>query len=153
MPRRLIEALLAVALVGLAMLLIGPVAATMLTPGWLETADTRDWASMTFFLSVTATILLFASRLAFHRTRSARGLLRSFDWWAVAALCLAGTVGAAVASHWTIALPGLLPIGAAVLLARRRAREERLVLVESDPPDLPPRASFTASKSSGPRPS
>ena len=152
MPRRLIEALLAVALVGLATLLIGPVAATMLTPGWLETANARDWASMAFFLSVAAVILLFAVRLAFHRTRSARGLLRSFDWWAVAALSLVGTVCAAVASYWTIALPGLLPIGAAVLLARRRARAERLVLIEPDPPELPPRASFTGGKPSGPRP-
>ena len=152
MPRRIIEALLALVLVGLAILLIGPVAATMLTPGWLETADVRDWASMSFFLSVAVVILLFASRLAFHRTRSVRGLLRSRDWWAIAALGLVGTVCAAVASHWTIALPGLLPVGAAALFARRRARAERLVLVESDPTELPPRASFTASKSSGSRP-
>lgn len=148
---RLIEALLAVALLGLATLLIGPVAATMLTPGWLETADARDWASMTFFLCVAAAFLLIALRLAFRGTRSARGTLRSRDWWALAALALFATVCAAVASHWTIALPGLLPIAATILLARRRARQERLVLVDADPSELPPRASFTGRQSSGPR--
>lgn len=150
MPRRLIELLLAVVLVGLATTLIGPVAATMLTPGWLETADTRDWASMTFFLCIAAALLLVGLRLVFRRTRPVRGVLRSHDWWAVAVLSLVTTVCAAIASHWTIALPGLLPIGVAVLLARRSARAERLVLVDSDPSDLPPRASFTGSKS-GPR--
>jgi drug/metabolite transporter (DMT)-like permease len=149
---RLIEALLAVALLGLATVLIGPVAATILTPGWVETADARDWASMTFFLCVAAAFLLIALRLAFRRTRSVRGTLRSRDWWALAALALFATVCAAVASHWTIALPGLLPIAAAILLARRRARQERLVLVDADPSELPPRASFTGRQSSGPRP-
>jgi hypothetical protein len=148
---RLIEALIAVALLGLATVLIGPVAATILTPGWVETADARDWASMTFFLCVAAAFLLIALRLAFRRTRSVRGVLRSRDWWAFAALALLATVCAAIASHWTIALPGLLPIGAAILLARRRARQERLVLVDSDPSELPPRASFTGRQSSGPR--
>jgi chromate transport protein ChrA len=151
LPGRLIEALLTLALVGLAILLIGPVAATMLTPGWIETADARDWASMTFFLCVAAAILLVALRLTFRRTRSVRGVLRSRDWWALAALAVLATVCAALASHWMIALPGLLPIGATVLMARRRARQERLVLVDSDSPDLPPRASFTARQSSGPR--
>ena len=152
MPRRLIELLLAVALIGIATILIGPVAATILTPGWLETADARDWASMTFFLCAAAALLLVALRLVFRRTRSVRGVLRSRDWWALAALALLATVCAAVASHWTIALPGLLPIGVAVLLARRRMRAERLVLVDSDPAELPPRAAFTTSKSSGSRP-
>jgi hypothetical protein len=152
MPRRLIKLLLGVALVGLAVILIGPVAATILTPGWIETAGARGWASMTFFLCAAAALLLVASRLVFRRTRSAGGVLHSSDWWALAALALLATVGAAIASHWTIALPGLLPIGVAALLARRRARAERLVLVDSDPAELPPRASFTASKSSGSRP-
>lgn len=151
MPRRLIEVLLAVALAGVATLVIEPVAATMLTPGWIETADARHWAGMTFFLCVAAAILLVAVRLAFRRTRSGRRVMRSHDWWALAALSLLASVCAAVASHWMIALPGLLPIGASVLLARRRARQERLVLVESDPSESPPRASFTTRQSSGPR--
>ena len=149
---RLIALLLALALVALAILVVAPVAATMLSPGWLETADARDWASMTFFLSVAAALLLVAFRLGFRRAGPTRGVIRSRDWWALAALALLATVSAAVASNWIIALPGILPIGAAVLLARRRARQERLVLVDSTPSELPPRASFTGRQPSGPRP-
>jgi hypothetical protein len=149
---RLIEVMLSIALLGLAIVVIGPVMATIFTPGWVEAADTRDWASMAFFLCVAVAFLLFALRLAFGRTRPPRGRLRSRDFWTLAGLALVATVCAAVASHWTIALPGLLPVAAAVLLARQRARQERLVLVESDNSDLPPRSSFTTSKSSGSRP-
>jgi hypothetical protein len=149
---RLIDVTLAVALLALATLMIGPVMATILTPGWLETADARDWASMTFFLCVAAVLLVFALRLAFRRTRSVRGVLRSGDWWALASLSLLATVCVAVASNWTISLPGLLPVGAAVLMARRRMRQERLVLLDSDALDRPPRASFTTGKSSGASP-
>jgi lysylphosphatidylglycerol synthetase-like protein (DUF2156 family) len=149
---RLIEALLALVLVGLAIVLIGQVAGTTLTPGWIEDADGRDWASMAFFLSVAAALLLVAVRLAFRRNRSARGVLRSREWWALAVISLVATVSAGIASYWTIALPGLLPIGVAVAMARRRARQERITLVEPDASELPPRASFTAGRSSGPRP-
>ena len=148
---RLIEALLALVLVGLAIVLIGQVAGTMLTPGWIEGADVRDSASMAFFLSVAAALLLVAARLAFRRKRSGRGVLRSRDWWALAVISLVATACAGVASYWTIALPGLLPIGAAVAMARRQARKERIALVEPDASDLPPRASFTAGRPSGPR--
>ena len=72
-------------------------------------------------------------------------------WWAVAVLSLVATVCAAIASHWTIALPGLLPVGIAVALARRRARQERLMLVEPDVAGLPPRATFTSAGPSGKR--
>jgi chromate transport protein ChrA len=149
---RLIDVTLAVALLALAIIVIGPVVATVLLPGWLESADTRDWASMTFFLCVAAVLLVFARGLAFRRTRSVRGVLRSGDWWALTALCVVGTVCVAVAAHWVIALPGLLPIGAAVLMARRRMRQERLVLVDADASDLQRRASFTTGKSSGASP-
>ena len=148
MPRRLIELLLALFVVGLAALLIGPVAATMLTPGWLESADGRDWASMTFFLCVAAALLIVAARMAFRRDRSHHHVLGAPEWWAIAGLSLIATASAAMASHWTIALPGLLPVAIAVLLARRRAREERLSIVEPSQ-DLPPRATFTSARPSG----
>jgi lysylphosphatidylglycerol synthetase-like protein (DUF2156 family) len=149
---RLFEILLGVALVAIAIIVIAPVAATITTPGWIETADGRDWASMTFFLSVAAVVLLVALRLVFTGRRSRRGLLRSRDWWMIAVLAGVATVCVAMASHWTIALPGLLPIAAAILVARRRARLERLVLVESDSEQIPPRSTFTTRQSSGPRP-
>ena len=149
MPRRLIQILLALFLVGLASVLIGPVAATMLTPGWLETADIRDWASMLLFLSVAGGILIAAIGLAFRRARAPYRVLGSSEWWAIAGLSIVATVCAAIASHWTIALPGLLPIAASVILARRRAREERISLVQPGADDLPPRATFTSARPSG----
>ena len=149
MTRRLIELLLALFVVGLATLLIGPVAATMLTPGWLESADGRDWASMTFFLCVAVVFLLVAFRIAFRRAGLRRHVLGAPEWWAIAGLSVIATVSAAIASHWTIALPGLLPIAISVLLARRRARAERLTIVEPESPDLPPRATFTSGRPSG----
>jgi hypothetical protein len=69
----------------------------------------------------------------------------------LATLALLAGVSAAIASHWTIALPAVLPIAVAVVMARRRARQERVVLVDVDPSDTPPRPSFTARHSSGPR--
>lgn len=151
MPRRLVQILLALFVVGLATVLIGPVAATMLTPGWLETADMRDWASMILFLSVAAGLLLAAFRVAFARNQSPYRVLRAIDWWAVAVLSLIATLCAAIASHWTIALPGLLPVAIAIALARRRARQERVTLIEPDVADLPPRATFTSARPSGKR--
>lgn len=148
MPRRLIELLLALFVLGLATLLIGPVAATMLTPGWLESADGRDWASMTFFLCVAAVFLLVAFRMVFRRERVRGHVLGAAEWWAIAGLSVIATVSVAIASHWTIALPGLLPVGISVLLARRRARAERLTIVEPSA-DLPPRATFTSARPSG----
>lgn len=149
MPRRLIELLLALFVAGLAAMLIGPVAATMLTPGWLESADARDWASMTFFLSVAIGFLLIAFRMVFRRDRAAGRLLGSGDWWVIAGISLIATVCAALASHWTIALPGLLPIGIGLVLARRRGRQERLAIVDGEPAELPPRTTFTAGQPSG----
>jgi hypothetical protein len=145
---RLTEVLLGLAFLAFTAAVIAPVAATILTPGWVETADLRDIASMTFFLSVAAAFLWVAVRLILRRRRSVRGVLSSRDWWALGTLALLATVGAAFASHWTIALPGLLPIAAAVAMARRRARLERIVLVDSDTSELPPRASFTTRQSS-----
>ena len=149
MSRRLIQIVLALFLVGLAAVLIGPVAATMLTPGWLESADLRDWASMVLFLCVAGGILIAAIGLAFRRARSRYRVLGSSEWWAIAGLSIVATVCAAIASHWTIALPGVLPIAIAVILARRRAREERITLVEPLAEDLPPRATFTSIRPSG----
>lgn len=149
MPRRLIQILLALFLVGLAAVLIGPVAATMLTPGWLENADIRDWASMVLFLCVAGGILIAAIGLAFRRARSPYRVLGSSEWWAIVGLAIVASVCAAIASHWTIALPGVLPIAIAVLLARRRAREERIAIIEPGPEDLPPRATFTSARPSG----
>jgi Zn-dependent protease with chaperone function len=111
----------------------------------------RHWASMTFFLSVAAVFLFVALRLIRHSSKGGRRILRSADWWAIAALCALATAAAGVASYWTISLPGLLPIAAAVLFARRRAREERLKVVDGDASELPPRAAFATERSSGPR--
>ena len=147
---RLVEILLAVAVAAVAIMVIAPVAATITTPGWIETADGRDWAGMTFFVSVAVVFLLVALRLARGR-RSVRGLLRSRDWWVIAGLAGIATACVAIASHWTIAVPGLLPIVAAALVARRRARLERVVLVESDAEQIPPRSAFPTRQSSGPR--
>jgi hypothetical protein len=149
---RLVEILLGVALLAIAIIVIAPVAATITTPDWIDTADVRDWAGMAFFLSVAAVFVLVAVRLTLRGRRSARGLLRSRDWWVIAGLAVIASLCVAIASHWTIALPGILPIAAATLVARRRARLERLVLVESDSEQGPPRSSFTTRQSSGPRP-
>ena len=150
MPRRLIGILLGLGLAGLASMLISSVAGTMLTPGWIESADARDWASMALFLAVAAGLLLVAIRQLLRRDR--RRVLTSTDWWAITALSAIATVCAAIASHWTIALPGLLPIAIAAALARRRAREERVSIVDTEPQDLPPRATFTSGQPLG-RPS
>jgi hypothetical protein len=149
MSRRLIQILLALFLAGLSGMLIEPVIATMLTPGWLESADIRDWASMLLFLSVAGGILIAAIGLAFRRARAPYRALGSSEWWAIAGLSIVATVCAAIASHWTIALPGLLPIAIAVIVARRRSREERIAIVEPGPEDLPPRATFTSARPSG----
>jgi hypothetical protein len=148
---RLIEALLALAFVAIAIAIAAPVAATIFTPGWVESARLRHWAGMAFFSTVAATFLFIALRLVRHSSNGGRRILRSTDWWAIAALCVIGTVSAAIASYWTIALPGLLPVAAAVLMARRRAREQRLVLVDGDTTDVPPRATSARERSTGPR--
>ena len=139
---RLIEALLALAFLAITIVIAAPVAATIFTAGWLESARLRHWASMMFFLSVAAVFLFVALRLMRHSSKGGRRILRSHDWWTIAALCVLGTAAAGVASFWTIALPGLLPIAAAVLFARRRAREERLVLVDPHSAGFPPSAAF-----------
>jgi hypothetical protein len=131
-------------------MLIGQVAATMFTPGWLDSADARDWASMTFFLSVAAMFLVVAFRMIVRRRQALVRVLGAGEWLAIAALSLVATICAGIASHWTIALPGLLPIAIAVVLARRRSREER-VTVEEPEPELP-RATFRSGQPSG-RPS
>ena len=148
---RLIEALLALACLAVTVAIAAPVAATIFTPGWLESARLRHWASMVFFLSVAAVFLFLAVRLIRHASRGGRRILRSKDWWAIAALCAVATVAAGIASYWTISLPGLLPIAVAALFARRRTREERLKIVDGDASDLPPRATFATERSSGPR--
>lgn len=126
---RLVRVILGLALVGLASMLVGPVLGTVLTPGWVADADGRDWAGMMFFLAIAAAFLLVAVRLVSRRGSTAPGVLRSSDWWGVAALSIVATVCTAIASHWMIALPGIIPIGGATLMARRRAREERAPLV------------------------
>lgn len=136
MPRRLLELILAVVATGLAILLIGPVAATILTPGWLDSADVRDWAGMVFFLCGAVAFLFLGWRLARPSSRPARGLFNARDWRGLAALSLLATFAAAIASHWAIALPGLLPIALALAFARRRARQEiEAQLRDAGPPD------------------
>src|SRR5918992_6247315 len=107
MPRRLIQLVLALFLVGLATLLIGPVAATMLTPGWLENADVRDWAGTVFFLCGAAALLFLAWRLARRSSRPAYGYFSARDWKGLTALAVLATIAVGIASHWAIALPGL----------------------------------------------
>jgi hypothetical protein len=147
MPRRLIGLLLGLLLVGLAVMLAGQVAATMFTPGWLGGADVRDWASMTFFVSVAAMFLVIAFRMIVRGRQTLGRVLGAGEWWAIATLSLIASICAAIASHWTIALPGLLPIAIGAMLARRRGREERVTTVEPEP-ELPPRATFTSGQSS-----
>jgi hypothetical protein len=126
MPRRLLDVIVAALVVGLASLLLGPVAATILTPGWLENADLRDWAGTVFFLCGAAALLFLAWRLVRRSSRPAYGYFSARDWKGLAALASLATISVAIASHWTIALPGLLPIAIAILIARRRARTEIL---------------------------
>ena len=131
--RRLVELILAIVAAGLALLQIAPVAATILTPGWLETADVGDWAAMVVFLCGALAFLFLAWRLARPRSRPAQGFFSARDWRGIAALSLLATIAAAVASHWVIALPGLLPTAVAAAMARRRARQESV----ARPPDQP----------------
>jgi hypothetical protein len=126
MPRRLLEFIIAALVVGLASMLLGPVAATILTPGWLENADLRDWAGTVFFLCGAAALLFFAWRVVRRSSRPAYGYFSARDWKGLAAVGVLATISVAIASHWTIALPGLLPIAIAILVARRRARLETL---------------------------
>jgi hypothetical protein len=150
-PSRLIDALLALACLAITVAIAAPVAATIFTPGWVESAGIRQWASIGFFLSVAAFFLFLALRFTRHAARGGRRILRSADWWVIAALCVLATASAAVASHWAIALPGLLPIAVAALFARRRAREQRLARVDGEATGLPPRTTFATERSSGPR--
>jgi hypothetical protein len=131
---------MAALVLGLASLLLGPVAATILTPGWLEHADLRDWAGTVFFLCGAAALLFLAWRLARPSSRPAYGYFSARDWQGLAALGVLATVAVGIASHWAIALPGLLPIAIALLVARRRARREMLAGWRSDDaaPQPPP---------------
>ena len=124
MPRRLLDFIIAALVVGLASLLLGPVAATILTPGWLENADFRDWAGTVFFLCGAAALLFLAWRLVRSSSRPAYGYFSARDWKGIAALAILATVAVAIASHWAIALPGLVAIAIAILFARRRGRQE-----------------------------
>jgi hypothetical protein len=124
MPRRLLDLIIAALVVGLASLLLGPVAATILTPGWLENADLRDWAGTVFFVCGAVALLFLAWRIVRRSSRPAYGYFSARDWKGLAALAALATVAVAIASHWAIALPGLLPIAIALLVARRRARQE-----------------------------
>lgn len=124
MPRRLLDLIIAALVAGLASLLLGPVAATMLTPGWLENADLRDWAGIVFFLCGGAALLFLAWRLARRSSRPAYGYFSARDWKGLAALAVLATIAVGIASHWAIALPGLLPIAIAILFARRRGLQE-----------------------------
>ena len=124
MTRRFLDFIIAALVVGLASLLLGPVAATIVTPGWLENADLRDWAGIVFFLCGAAALLFFAWRLARRSSRPAYGYFSARDWKGLAALAVLATIAVAVASHWAIALPGLLLIAIAILFARRRRLQE-----------------------------
>ena len=139
MPRRLLDFIIAALVVGLASLLLGPVAATMITPGWLENADLRDWAGTVFFLCGAAALLFLAWRLARRSSRPAYGYFSARDWKGLAALALLATLAAAIASHWVIALPGLLPIALAIVFARRRARLETIADFQDADPTRPAR--------------
>jgi hypothetical protein len=138
MPRRLLDLILAALVVGLASLLIEPVAATVLTPGWLENADMRDWAGTVFFLCGAAALLFLAWRLARRSSRPTYGYFSARDWKGLAALAVLATLAVAIASHWVIALPGLLPVAIAFLFARRRARQETAADFQNAEPARPP---------------
>jgi hypothetical protein len=140
MPRRLLDFIVAALVVGLASLLLGPVAATMLTPGWLANADFRDWAGTVFFLCGAAALLFLAWRLARRSSRPAYGYFSARDWKGLAALAVLATIAVAIASHWVIALPGLLPIAIAILFARRRAMQETVADLQNAEPARPSRS-------------
>lgn len=131
MPRRLLDLIIAALAVGLASLLLGPVAATILTPGWLQNADLRDWAGTVFFLCGAAALLFLAWRLGRRSSRPAYGYFSARDWKGLAALAVLASVAVGIASHWAIALPGLVPIGLAIRFARRRARQETVADLQS----------------------
>ena len=131
MPRRLLDFIIAALVAGLACLLLGPVAATLLTPGWLENADVRDWAGIVFFLCGGAALLFLAWRLARRSSRPAYGYFSARDWKGLAALAALATIAVGIASHWVIALPGLLPIAIAILFARRRGLQETVADFQS----------------------
>lgn len=139
MPRRLLDFIVAALAAGLASLLIGPVAATILTPGWLENAGVRDWAGTVFFLCGAAALLFLAWRVARRSSRPAYGYFSARDWKALAVLAVLATIAVAVASHWAIALPGLLPIALAILFARSRALQETAAHFQDADPTPPGR--------------
>ncbi len=139
MPRRLLDLIIAALVVGLASLLLGPVAATIVTPGWLENADLRDWAGTVFFVCGAAALLFFAWRLVRRSSRPAYGYFSARDWKGLAALAVLATIAVAIASHWAIALPGLLPIAIALLFARRRGLRETVADFQSVDPARPSR--------------
>ena len=134
MPRRLLDFIIAALVAGLASLLLGPVAATVLTPGWLENADVRDWAGTVFFLCGAAALLFLAWRLVRRSSRPVYGYFSARDWKGLAGLAVLATIAVAIASHWAIALPGLLPIAIAILVARRRAVQESVANFQSADP-------------------
>ena len=134
MPRRLLDFIVAALAIGLASLLLGPVAATILTPGWFENADVRDWAGILFFLCGGVALLFLAWRLARRSSRPAYGYFSARDWKGIAALALLATAAVAIASHWAIALPGVLVAAIAIFFARRRALQETVArFQEVDP--------------------
>lgn len=139
MPRRLLDLIIAALVVGLASLLLGPVAATILTPGWFENADVRDWAGILFFLCGGVALLFLAWRLARRSSRPAYGFFSARDWKGLAALALLATVAVAIASHWAIALPGVLVVALAVFFARRRGLQEAVAHFQNADPTRPDR--------------
>ncbi len=139
MPRRLLDLILAALAIGLASLLVGPVAATILTPGWLENADLSDWAGTVFFLCGAAALLFLAWRLARRSSRPPYGYFSARDWKGLAALALLATLAVAIASHWAIALPGLLIVAIAMLISRRRASRETVPRFQGTDPATPSR--------------
>jgi hypothetical protein len=137
MPRRLLDFIIAALAVGLASLLLGPVVATILTPGWLENADFRDWAGTVFFLCGGAALLFLAWRLARRSSRPAYGYFSARDWKGLAALAVLATIAVGIASNWVIALPGLLPIAIAIFFARRRGLQETVAHFQGADPARP----------------
>jgi hypothetical protein len=140
MRSRLLDIALAGGALALAMLLALPVFATVLTPGWIETANLADWAACALFLSGALALLFVAWRLLVRRLRPTDAFLASSDWWFLTALAGFATLCVGLASNWGIAAPGLLVIAVGVVLARRRAHVERQRTIPPAPtssPDIP----------------
>jgi hypothetical protein len=140
MPSRILDLLFAVASLVIALALGLPAVATVMTPGWVESARVANWAAFLLFLTGTTAFLFLAWRFAIKGLRPADALLAATDWWFLTTLAVLATICVGLASNWGIALPGLLVIGLLMLLGTRRAKRERAHVAAprtgQEPPNL-----------------